>query len=315
MKLFQDTDDLQEFLPVNQGFTLENMQDDLEDSFSRFIVSRVGLEQIAASRDETDEIHVELIRLIKRANANLGFMLHFAQAKVTVSDKGVTYPGKQEDSQQATEKDKQDLYVAIRAKGFQALEDMLIHLSKNLEVFTHWATSDGYADFNSLLIRTAKEFKLIKGSYLIFLEMYEYIEAVEIEVIQPQVNSDVLSSVRTALKDSTLSLIQSQLLNQYLRPTIAYLAMSRAVSANAIARNSSGALTIYDDNTYEKASVTLEKNNRWHADLLEAGNNRLSLMTSFIAKNMGEFGFIISDEDVSDFKPFRNDEKWGTCFF
>ena len=263
MKLFQNTDDLQDFLPVNQGFTLENLQDDLEDSFNRFILSRVGIEQITASLEETEAKHKELIRLIKRANANLGFMLHFPQAKVTVSDSGITYAGKQEDHRQASEKDKEDLYRAIRAKGFQALEDMLVHLYKNLSIFTHWAASDGYTDFNSLLIRTAKEFKLIKGSYLIFLDLCQYIEAVEIEVIQPQVHAEVLSSIRIALKDGSLSTIQNQLLNQYLRPTIAYLTMARAVSANAIARDSAGALTIYNDNTNEKASVTLEKNNRF----------------------------------------------------
>lgn len=315
MKLFQDTDDLQDFLPVNQGFTLANMQDDLEDSFSRFIVSRVGLEQIEASLAENEDPHVELIRLIKRANANLGFMLHFAQAKVTVSDSGVTYAGKQEDYRQASEQDKQDLYRAIRAKGFQALEDTLVYLYKNLSVFTVWAESDEYADFNSLLIRNAKEFKLIKGSYLIFLELYAYIEAVEIEVIQPQVNAEVLNSIRNALKEGSLSVTQSQLVNQYLRPTIAYLALARAVSANAIARDSAGALTIYNDNFNEKASVTLEKNNRWHADLLEAGNKRLSFMTDFINKNLEELGVTVSGETLSDFKPFRNDEKWATCFF
>lgn len=315
MKLFQDTDDLQDFLPVNQGFTLANLQDDLEDSFNHFILSRVGIEQITASLAATENVHKELIRLVKRANANLGFMLHFAQAKVTVSDSGITYAGKQEDHRQASEKDKEDLYRTIRAKGFQALQDMLVYLYSNLETFTHWAESDGYTDFNNLLIRTAKEFKIIKGSYLVFLELYEYIEAIEIEVIQQQVNSEVLSGVRTGLKTADLSVIQNQLLNQYLRPTIAYLAMARAVSANAIARDSAGSLTIYNDNFSEKASVTLEKNNRWHADLLEAGNNCLSLMTGFIENNLTELGVTISEEDLPKFVPFRNDEKWGTCFF
>ena len=42
MKLFNDTNDLQDYLPVNQGFTLENMQDDLEQAFSQFIYPRIA---------------------------------------------------------------------------------------------------------------------------------------------------------------------------------------------------------------------------------------------------------------------------------
>jgi hypothetical protein len=185
MMLFESNDELQMFLPVNQGFTLENMQDDLETAFQTFIAPRVSAEFVQTLLDDNGELHTQLVRLIKRANANLGFMLHFPQVKVQISDSGITYAGRQEDFKQASDRDKEDLYKSITAKGYKALEDILIFLYKNSEEFSEWKSSEQFKDFTSLLINTAKDFRGINGSFLIFLEMIPFIEDVELEIIEP----------------------------------------------------------------------------------------------------------------------------------
>lgn len=319
MTLFVDDEDLENFLPVNVGFTFANLEDDLTDSFNRYILNRIGKEQIIESlktENADNETHKELIRLVKRANANLAFMIYFPSAKVSISDKGIFYPGKEGEGKQATDKDKEDLYKSIRAKGFQALEDMLAHLYANKDTFSIWKESDLYKKFNELFIRDAREFgPTIKGSYLVFLELYNFIEDVQIEVIEQQVNPIVLENLKTAIDEDTLTDNQLILLRKYIRPTIAYLALARAVSTGAVARDGSGAITIYTDNKLETEKPTIEKNNRWHADLTKAGNTRLSWLTDFIQKNAVEFGIELPTSVMDDFKPFRNESNWSINFF
>jgi hypothetical protein len=319
MKLFTDTDQLQEYLPVNQGFTLANMQDDLEQALSQFIYPRISKEQIEASLGETDENNVELIRLLRRANANLGFMLHFAQAKVQLSNTGVTYAGRQEDSKQATEKDKEDLYKAIRAKGFNALGDMLAYLYKHANVFTIWADSDECLDYNSLLIRNAKEFRLINGSFLLFTYLIPYIQDVEIEDIEPILEGSILKDLRTAIQDKSFTALQYKLLTGYLQPAIANLALARAVSTNSVGKDDLGNITIYQDDTADsprsRRDVTIEKMNRWHLDLITIAQKRLELMAGFIKENAADFGLTNPADTVESFEPFRNESDWGINFF
>jgi hypothetical protein len=319
MKLFNDTEDLQEYLPVNEGFTLENMQDDLEQAFSQFIYPRIAKDQIEDSLTKTDADNVELIRLLKRANANLGFMLHYAQAKVQLSNSGVTYAGKQEYSKQASDKDKEDLYKAIRAKGFQALGDMLAYLYQHDTVFTLWKASPECVNYNSLLIRNAKEFRLINGSFLLFTHLVPYIQDVEIELIETILDATLLSNLRTAIQDKSLDTLQNKLLTHYLQPAISNLALARAVSTNSIGRDDLGNITIYQDDTPDaprsRRGVDLEKMNRWHKDLIEYAETRLGLMTTFLALNSAHFGLTNPNDVVTDFKPYRNDPDWSMAFF
>ena len=319
MKLFNDTEDLQEYLPVNVGFTLDNMQDDLEQAFSQFIYPRIAKEQIETSLAETEAEHIELIRLLKRANANLGFMLHYAQAKVQLSNSGITYAGKQQDSKQATEKDKEDLYKAIRAKGFQALGDMLEYLYKHRDIFTVWSSSPEYSDYSRLLIRNAKEFRLINGSFLLFTHLLPYIEDVEVEVIETVLDATLLTDLRAAIQDKSLSEVQTKLLKDYLQPIIANMALARAVSTNSVGRDDLGNVTIYQDDSTDapksRREVAIEKINRWHKDLTEYAERRLELMAGFLKLNATDFGLTNPDDVVTNFKPFRNEPDWGMCFF
>lgn len=322
MTLFNNTDELQNFLPVNQGLTLENMQDDMDEALKNFILIRVPEEQITESlkpENQDDADHVEFLRLLKRANANLGFMLHFAQAKVTISDSGIVYPGTGDNYKQATDKDKEDVYKSVRSKGYSALQDILSLMYKNLTKFTIWKESEQYIDFSKLFIRNAKEFRIINNSLLVFTELYPYIEDIEVEIINEQLDTTLISSLKTAMKNDDLTETQQTLITNYIQPIIANYALAKGISNNSVGRDASGTISIYDDRTLDnprsKVDVADTKLNLWHLRLTETADKRLSLMTKFIEDNASDLGIAPPTDTNIAFKPFRNDPSWGSAFF
>lgn len=83
MTLFADDDDFREFLSVNVGFTVDNLKHEINDALNRFILPFCSKAQFNISVAETTEPHLEFIRLVKYAAANLGMYLYMPIAKVS----------------------------------------------------------------------------------------------------------------------------------------------------------------------------------------------------------------------------------------
>jgi hypothetical protein len=314
MKLFDTTEDLQLFLPIGQ-FTIENMQDDLAYAYLKYIAPYLPDEQMETSMESEEEEDKELVMRVKRANANLGYMLYFASSKVDISDLGITYSGSGENSKQASKEDKEDLYKSIRGKGYWALDSVLEYLFQNHAKFTIWKESDQYNRVNGLLIRKTSEFKLSKSMFIL-IEMNSYLEDVEIEMIDNQFDQDIITKLRTDLKANNLDEKQKVLLEKYLRPGIANLATAYAASANAIGRDPMGNITIYDDD-YEfsrsRREVEKAKITSWIAQLKTTSEKRFALASKYIEANFEDLGGTVV-ENQNKITRFINDQSWGTSF-
>ncbi len=317
MKLFNTTKDLQLFIPVSQ-FSIDNLQDDLSIAYSDYVLKYVPNEQIPACiQDAENTYYAELLLRVKRATANIAFMLHFAFTKVNVSDIGVTNNGNDQNQKQASAEDKEDLYKATTAKAYAALESIVSYLYENQSRFTIWKQSEQYISFNSLLVRTTKELKL-SNSYLVLLGLFPYIESAEIEIVDRNVDTDIMIYLREALTQNTLTPMQKVLLSKYMQPAISFLAMAYAASANAVGQDSKGNPSVYlDDGEYTRSRRDVEKQKiaSWVITLKELSSKRFSLMQKFIEDNFEELGGTIVSNDILETFPFlKNKDTWSTTF-
>lgn len=320
---------IKQLLPANESFTAENLQEDITTAFNRYVKPAISKAQYDESLTKTDEPHPQFIDYCQKAAVFLGVTVHFAQLKVHVGDTGITYQGNQETSRQATAQDKEDLFKSFRNKGYQYLEDALQLLDEteaNTDTkgtFQKWIISPAYTRYNEFLIRNAHEFDLINGQMLIFQALKPHIKFIETTIINEVYPAPVIDDLREALKDNTLDTPnpktkkQVQLLNDYLRPAISYLALAKSISANAIGKDQDGIFTIYDADdstaTRSKRDVSNQKLTQYALYLKESGEKYLQLATAFIQKNEIIFG-IAQPNTESEIKIFINTNE-GIGFF
>ena len=316
INLFSSDEDFRKFLSVNAGFTANNLSNQFNEALETYVFPYCSREQFDASILLTTDKHIELIRLIKNATANLGMFLYMPVAKVQISNAGISYAT--DKTKQASPEDKSDLAYSFRRTGLVAIETMIAFLETNEAIFTVWKNSIAYTNYTSLLIRTSAEFKIINNSRQVFLQLIPYIEDVELDIIKSAIPSEILTKLYSRIySNSTEKILYESLLFDYVQPIIRSFAMAQAISALAIVRDSNNTLSVYDDTASGKSSGNKEapqgKLSNWKEDLEKQGNSRLLKMNQFIVSNADGFGLIVAIELQTI--PFKNTTELSTAFF
>lgn len=318
MTLFANDAEFRGFLSVNVGFTVDNLKHEIDDALNRFIFPYCSKAQFDASKTQNTEPHVELIRLVKYAAANLGMYLYMPTAKVAISNKGIEYAS--DKNKQASAEDKQDFALSLKSKGLAGVEQILAHLEANEVTFTTWKNSASYTKFSSILVRTSTEFKIIDDSRHVFLRLFPYIEEVEFNIIRnaiPKVALDKLYS-RDFGNDAEVKAVFEELLTKYAQVIVRSYALAQAINSFAVVKDKYNTLTVFDDTTAGKSTghkdAPVNKLDKWRMDLLETGAKRLTMMNQFIQENAEALGITIETK-VNKTIPYKNDASHGTAFF
>lgn len=302
--------ELQKFISVNKAFTVANMQSDIDSAFGTFVLPYLSIQQYNISRNSTDPLHIALMNIAKRAVSNIAFALYLPVAKVQISNGGIAYTV--ERNKQATAEDKEDLRRSTQQKGFDAIDEMLRFLEQNKTTFTHWAVSSSYTLFNSNLIRTADEFKLIEGRRTVFLKLIPYMEDVEIELIESLIPTTLIAE----LKSGTVTGIKLELLEKYIRPIIANKSLAKALSAMSLVVNDN-TISVFDNSSANMAKgyreASLQKVEAFKAELELTAKNRIVLLNKFIEANRTDLG--LPAPVIEESKAYRNQEATRTKFF
>lgn len=318
MTLFTNDNDFRSFLSVNVGFTVDNLKHEINDALNRFILPFCSKAQFDASVLLNTEPHVELIRLVKYAAANLGMYLYMPTAKVKISNNGIEYTTAKD--KQASAEDKQDFALSLKSKGLAGVEQILSHLEANEQTFTTWKASGSYTKFTSILIRTSTEFKIIDDSRHVFLRLFPYIEEVEFNIVRnaiPKVALEKLYS-RNFGNDTAVKALYEELLTKYVQVVVRSYALAQAINALAVVKDKYNTLTVFDDTTAGKSTghkeAPVNKLDKWRQDLLDTGANRLTMMNLFIKENAEALGITIVSKTPKTI-PYRNNPDHGTAAF
>lgn len=319
MTFFVDNTDFQKYCNVNTGFVLTNVENDFTAAFNRFVVPYLTLGQYNASVAlPSNTTHAELIRLVKIAVGNLGMMLYFPVLKAQMTAAGLQNAVPKE--KQLSKEDKQDLFNHLQDKGYDAIEQMLAYLEANKATFTLWANSNAYTEINEVFLRNATEFDnvlTINSSRRFYRTIAGMIQIVERTKIKPALTSALYDTLRAAFLANTLSTIQAELLNDYIRPALAYLAIGMAKFSVSDQQMYNYGVAILDQDYITKHTSNAFPNyiiyNR--QSCYEEGQAILDAMSTFIATNATALGIATPEADLDTFPYIRNEADWGTAFF
>lgn len=320
MTFFTDLADFRKYCSVNTGFELSLVENDFTNAFYRFVLPYLSQAQYDASKTNANALHVELMRHVKSAIANLGMMLYFPVLKVNITTAGIQSGVPRE--KQLNQADKDDLFRHLQDTGFQAIEQMLLFLETNKATFTPWAPVS--TELNKVFLRNATEFNNflnINSSRRFFLTMSWSIDNIEQNIIEPLLPDNLYSNLHTALAANTLSAIHQKLLNGYVRPALAHLAMASSSFTLADTRMVGLGVCLLDADYVPKrndpvyaavpGSITYTRQS-----LQKKGDEILAAMTDFIEANAADLGITLPTEDtLIDFPYIRNKPEWGTVIF
>ncbi len=322
IELFQNNEELQEYIPVNTGFALEFLKADIDSALRKYILpylSRVQYdESVAPDTEVPAELakHEELISLVKKSAALLGMHLYMPQAKVSIDGDSITYSVDRE--KQASAEDKRELSDSFLWKGLEAVEDLLAFLEANDTLFTLWKDSDGYTKFTEHFVRTAGEMKIIEGSRLVFLRLLPSIELVEFDLAEviPETAFAKLKS-RNFGNDAEQKSLWQTLLQDYVQVIVSRRALAAGLSQMVVHLTKDGKLSAFDNTTANMSKGYLQLSEsrlkQLKDDLNEQADKRLSRMNSFIQANAELFGYEAPESHKS--KPFVNKETHASKFF
>lgn len=236
-------EDVKANVVTNGDFDIKVLQPFIEPVERRFLRPILGdsmLEAISTypstALPESEAI-TELLAISKRALILLAFELGYPNLTIEISSYGISRT-ESESRKSLFGYQERNLRDSFKYEGYNALEDVISHLEKNIDLseFEKWTASDVCANMNSRLINSAVEFTKIyaplKNSRLVFLNMLSSLQFVTDTIIADVVPVAMLDTLQELIKDRELSLpanaAQKKLLEHIQKP-LAYFTIADAI--------------------------------------------------------------------------------------
>lgn len=153
--------EIRPYISVAASLKFVVMKAPLRNAFEMFIRPLLGDSMTADlityySSTTPTEKETRLLQLAQRANAYLAFWYDYAEMNVLITDAGVR---RQESETAKTPYKYQEkaLKDGWKEKGFNALDDLLSYVEKEIETFPHFAESPNYTSAKTDIVRTASD--------------------------------------------------------------------------------------------------------------------------------------------------------------
>jgi hypothetical protein len=176
--------------------------------------------------ENRDDVGTKLISLTQRAVANLGIWYSFHELNTILSNSGTQRP--ESDTYKSLYKyQERALREAYKAKGFNALDDILVFLEKHISVFTQYSNTTAYRNRRLSIVpdaETINQFIPIERSRLVYLRFAPHLQFIE----QTQLPGLIGQSLVDTLKGETLS-AQLTKVRELLRPVVLFKAAARLI--------------------------------------------------------------------------------------
>lgn len=320
MILFADIEQFKKYCSVNTGFALSDYELDFQTAYEKQVLPYLSATQFAASKDSSNAKDVKLMDYVRTAVANLGVTLFYDILFVNITANGVKDSAP--DGQKVSDRTYKGVYNSLLTKGHTAVEQMIAYLESEKAYFTAWATAN-QTIFNELFIRTAVEFDTvlaINESRRLFKDIQRYVRTIENQFILPALGQTLYTTLHNHLKTNTLTVKESILLNNYLRPAQASLALAKAPFSATDYRDRLTGVAVLDENFSKKQFQDFFKYLTpgivYHRSTLQQdGDEFLGLMKQYLLANAADFGITLPDDDDLALVPIRNETDWNTNYF
>lgn len=227
-------------VPVNLTSEFDVVAPFLRSAEVSYVQRVIGTDQFAAlvalyaagAEPAANENQKEAISLCQKVISNIGYYFATPVLSVSIGSSGITVISN-EQTKQAFQWQVNDLKDALISLGFNALEELLNLLEENPGDFAPYAGSAEFAALSGLLIQTAADFSDqydIKNSRLVFTSIAYIIRRIENQNLVKLLGQPFLDS----LKIAGLSEQKLTLLNTYIKPGLALIAVAKALTERVI---------------------------------------------------------------------------------
>ena len=264
MNLIRTIEQFRDYVGVNANFDLANLQPAIrlvERQRVRPLLGPALYNELAAlssadlqaALDDEASAQGGLLRLLQEAVASLALVEYLPLGQVQVSDLGIELRV----NKTAFQWQVNELRVAFRRTGYDALEEVLGYLDEHASDFPGWATSAAASEARRQLLATALDFTRyydIGGSRLTYLALLPTLRRVERFRIGGVLGALYLLELRTELLAGAVSADNQLVLEEYVRPALASLTVAAAVPEVGMSlRDGNLELDVYRfDNANEK---------------------------------------------------------------
>lgn len=234
--LVKDIDTLKNYLPVDLTTKVKSINPAFEIVERNFIVKILGqplyelLHQAVTNNSETAD-QKELLAKIMPVLAPLAYHTSLASLSTRFSDSGF-FTSSSPDKERLPKWHFEELKLELLTNGYNAIEPLFQYLltSTVKDWITPWSKADFLAEFQSLFIRSAKEFSShqdINNSTWLFLRLKGHIEISEQLYIRGEIGIDFYNNLKAKLVTG-LSPEEKALL-PYIQKPLALLAYASAI--------------------------------------------------------------------------------------
>lgn len=194
---WDNSKEIRPFMKLSASISFDKLETPLSNAFRLFIAPMLGDDMLdvliniyineRTGDAYNDKRDLQLLQLCQRANANLAMWYDFDEINVRITDAG--FQRQESDSMKPAYKyQENNLRQNFKNKGFNALDEVLAFLEKNIDAYPEYVTSDAHLHGIDAIVRTTDEVNrvyFINGSRIIFLRLQTHFKFVEDNILRP----------------------------------------------------------------------------------------------------------------------------------
>jgi hypothetical protein len=205
---WNEAQEIKQYIAVSKAISFEKMESPLRNAFELFLVSLLGesmterLQEIydSENREEKEE---KLLCLAQRANANLAFFYEFDEINLRITDSG--FQRQDTESFKSLFKYQENhLKQNFKNVGFNALDNLLVFLEKETEVFPEYLQSPSYISSKGSIVRNTEEVNrtyFINESRIVFLRLRTHFDFAEKAILHPALGDKLYEELKRRLRE------------------------------------------------------------------------------------------------------------------
>lgn len=258
--LFKITSELKENIGIiDASFNFDTIKTDIKWAERKYIKPVLGAEYALLEADYQSNATisndaVDITSMAAKYQTLLPYvqeaLAHFAYAKwshgghTTISDRGTTKRSTESESMvwQWQLKDLQDNHLLRH--GFDALDWLLEYLETNKATYTDWAGDTSAYTINKKYfinnIDQFEEYYNLQGSRRAFKALFPIMRHVEEFTITEHIGETFYNTLKTAIANASITGDNLTVVQNYIRPAVAYLTIAQAADQHAAFINQEG---------------------------------------------------------------------------
>jgi hypothetical protein len=306
--------DLKKYLGSTTNFEVRDLEDAIEVVTNRYVLPYLSQAQLIVSDASTDNLHIVLMKVVKRAVINLAYAKDYMKFLLTADVSAVKDISTKETK--ASKEDKEYHRETFWLEGFASIDEMLQILEENQTTFTQWASSTAFSQLkNSFVYSTAiyNRFVDINNSRRTFIRLKPAIYEIELQGTPQLINSNLKNQLLDKyITGTTLTALEKRLI-ELLQGFICNWSMANTLKKGSIRKDAANTFTVYDDTGLNKTegrkTPDMSFLNAVQAEYFLIADRYRDMLSRDIAENMTVLGLAPSTDNNG--LNFKNDPKRG----